>query len=106
MLADVFATPVLGPYTGILTFNTALKLHEVLYLERRNTIFGLSTDGEKRMTGRISPTVNRFEQVSKNGKIHISYSARQLYSVLQKVYSIFDDEEFYKQLTCLISYLC
>lgn len=57
------------------------------------------------LTGRLSGGATQFQQVANSGFIRVWCGAHQLDIVVQKVYSIFGDEEFYKQLTSLISYL-
>eukprot|EP00171_Calliarthron_tuberculosum_P006802 IDg6802t1 len=97
--SHVLAIPVFERHTGEVIFNTAAKAFDYIHLAWRDKIFGISTDGEKKMTRRISGVATRFQQVSKPRFIRVWCGAHQLDIVLQNVYSAFGDEEFYKHLT-------
>ena len=52
----LLAIPVFDRHTGQLTF-------EALDVLWRDVLIGVSTDGEKKMTGRVSGETTRFQQV-------------------------------------------
>lgn len=101
----LLAVPVYERHTAEVIFDTAAKALDVLCPPWKDTIIGVSTDGERKMTGRISGVATRFQNVAKPGFIRIWCGAHQLDIVLQSVYTKLGDEQFYQQLTALISYL-
>ena len=99
------AIPVYEKHTAAVIFDTASKALDVICPSWRDTIIGVSTDGERKMTGHISGVATRFQNVAKPGFIRIWCGAHQLDIVLQSAYSKLGDNLFYCQLTALISYL-
>ena len=83
----VLAIPVYGRRTASVIFNTALKALDGLYPTWKDVIIGISTDGERKMTGHVSGVATRFQQVAKPGFIRIWCGAHQLDLVLQNSYS-------------------
>ena len=103
--AHLLAVPVYVRHTAQAIFNTATKALDVLCPSWRDIIVGISTDGERKMTGRVSGVATRFRQAAKPGFIQIWCGAHQLDLVLQNCYVHFGNEVFYQQLTAVISYL-
>ena len=103
--AHVLAIPVFERHTGENMYKTAEKAFDALHGNWKNKIVGISTDGEKKMTGQISGVATRFQEIAKPGFIRVWCGAHQLDIALQKVYSSYGNEEFYRKLTSLISYL-
>lgn len=101
----ILAVPVYERHTAEVIFDTSSKALDALCPSWRDTIIGISTDGERKMTGRITGVATRFQKVAKDGFIRIWCGAHQLDIVLQSAYKNLGDKLFYQQLTTLISYL-
>ena len=99
------AIPVFDRHTGLVIFETASKALDALCESWRDVIIGVSTDGEKKMTGRVSGVATRFQEVAKPGFIRIWCETHQLDIVLQESYVHFGDDTFYYNLTTAIGYL-
>lgn len=100
------AFSLFNQHSSLVIFKTASKALDVLFSAWHDTILAILIDAKKKMTGQLSGVTIRFQQVVKSGFIRVWCGAHQLDIVLQKFYSAFGDEEFCKQLTGLISYLC
>ena len=61
----MLAIPVFNQHTGLVIFEVASKALDVLCKSWRDVVIGVLTDGEKKMTGRVSVVATRFQQVSK-----------------------------------------
>ena len=101
----LLAIPVYDRHTGLVIFEVASKALDVLCPSWRDIIIGVSTDGERKMTGRVSGAATRFQNISKAGFIKIWCGAHQLDLVLQDAYCHFGNELFYGNLTASIGYL-
>ena len=100
----ILAIPVYEQRTAQVIFNTAAKVIDLLCPTWRDIIMGILTDGE-RMTGHISGMATLFQNVARPGFVHIWCGAHQLDIVLLNLYCDLTNEEFYKQVMSLISYL-
>ena len=101
----LLAVRVYKRHTVAVIFDTAAKALDVLCPSWKYSIIGVSTDGERKMTGRISGVVMRFQNVAKTGFIRIWCGAHKLDIVLQSAYRKLGNKVFCNQLTDLISYL-
>ena len=97
--------PIYDRHTAEVIFNSTKKFLDVLCPSWENIIVGMTTDGEKKMTGRVSGVSTRFQSIANPGFIRVWCAAHQLHLVLQDVYSNLAKESFYSELTNLISYL-
>jgi len=100
----LLAIPVYDRHTGLVIFEVASKALDVLCPSWRDMIIGISTDGERKMTGRVSGATTLFQNVSRPGFIKIWCGAHQLDLVLQDAYCHFGNELFYGNLTASIGY--
>ena len=100
----LLAAPVYERHTAAVIFDTVAKALDVLCPSWKD-IIGVLTDGERKMTGRISGVANRFQNLAKSGFICIWCSTHKLDIMLQSAHSKLGDKAFYTQLTTLISYL-
>ncbi|GMH36905.1 hypothetical protein BSKO_04778 [Bryopsis sp. KO-2023] len=71
----------------------------------RDNVVGVTTDGERKMTGRVKGVATRFEAVCKPGMFRIWCALHQLDISIQLACSRVMNERFYGLLTGLISYL-
>jgi hypothetical protein len=101
----LLAIPIFERHTGLVMFQTASRALDVLCPTWRDIIIGISTDGERKMTGHVSGVATRFQQVAKPGFTRIWCGAHQLEIVLQECYTHFGNDQFYGKLTSAISYL-
>lgn len=101
----LLAIPVFERHTAEVIFETADKALTVLCPSWKDIVVGVSTDGERKMTGRVSGVATRFEQMAKPGFVRIWCGAHQLDIVMQRAYTEFGNDEFYGHLTAAISYL-
>lgn len=97
--------PVHERHTAAVLFDATAKMLDVLHPSWNGAITGVSTEGERQTTGRVSAVATRFQQVGKPDFIRIFCGAHQLDLVIQALYSKFGDEDFYNYLTTMISYL-
>ena len=96
----LLAIPMFSSHAAEQIFVHAEKVLDVLCPRWRDLILSISTDSKRKMTGRVSGVVTRFEHVAKPGFFWL-----QLDIVLQRFFKNLMNEEFYSLLTSLISYL-
>ena len=101
----LLAIPMFSRHTGEQIFLHAAKALDVICPQWRDIIMSISTDGERKMTGRVQGFATLFEQVAKPGFFRLWCGLHQLDIVLQAFYKAIMNEEFYSLLTGLISYL-
>ena len=101
----LLAVPVYKRHTAAAIFDTAAKDLDVPCPSWKDSIIGISSDGERKRTGRIEGITTRFQSVSKPAFIRIWSGAHQLDIVLQSAYSKLGNEAFYTHITALISCL-
>lgn len=101
----ILAVPIYERHTAEAIFEALVKLLDVLCPDWRAVIVGISTDGERKMTGRTNGVATLVAKVAKPGFIRVWCGAHQLDLVLQDCYVHFGSDQFYSQLTALISYL-
>ena len=101
----LLAIPMFSRHTGEEIFLHAVKALDVICPRWRDIIISISTDGERKMTGRVQGVATRFEQVAKPGFFRLWCGLHQLDIVLQAFFKAIMNEEFYTLLTGLISYL-
>ena len=71
---------------------TVNSVNDMGHESLRGIIVGISMDGERKMTGRISGVATRFQNVAKAGPIRIWCGAHQLDIVLQSAYTKLGNE--------------
>ena len=101
----VLAIPLFERHTAENMFRVAVKCFDVLCPTWRQRLIGVSTDGDRTMTGRIQGIATRFERETPNGIIRVWCGLHQLDLVMQRVFVAALDEEFLNYLTALIGYL-
>lgn len=101
----VLAIPMFSRHTGEQIFLHATRALEVLAPSWKNMIVSISTDGERKMTGRIQGVATRFEQAALPGFYRIWCGLHQLDIKLQAFFVSLMDDQFYSSLTSLIAYL-
>lgn len=65
----------------------------------------ISTDGERKIVGRIQGVVAHFEQAALSGFFRISCGLHRLVIKLQRFFVFLMGEQFYSSLTSLVLYL-
>jgi hypothetical protein len=101
----LLAIPMFGAHTAEQVFNHANTALNAVCPQWRDLIVSISTDGERKMTGRINGVATRFERAAKPSFFRIWCGLHQLDLVLQAFFKHLIDEEFYSKMTGLISYL-
>jgi hypothetical protein len=101
----LLAIPMFCSHTAEQIFVHATRALDVLCPQWRDLIVSITTDGERKMTGRVSGVATRFERVAKPGFFRIWCGLHQLDLVLQAFFKNLIDEQFYSHMTSLISYL-
>jgi hypothetical protein len=91
-------------HTGETIFNTFAKAMDALFLDWRETITGVSSDGEKKVTGRHQGVITRIHRVAKPGFMRVWCGAHQLDLCMQSFYLAIPDM-FYSTFTLLVAYL-
>ena len=77
----LLALPAFDKHTGLVMFEIASKALDTLCTEWRDIIIGISTDGERKMTGHISGVATRFQEVAKPGFIRIWCGAHHFFTI-------------------------
>lgn len=93
--AHILTVTVYERHTAEVIFDTAAKLLDALCPSWRDIIIGISTDGERKMTGRVSGVSTWLQNVAKGGHIPIWCGAHQLDIVLESTYNKLSNEAFY-----------
>ena len=101
----LIAIPMFSRHTGEEIFVHAAKALDVICPNWRDILVSVSTDGERKMTGRVQGVGTRFEQASKTGFFRLWCGLHQLDIVLQAFFKAIMNDGFYSLLTGLISYL-
>ena len=101
----LLAIPMFSSHTGEEIFLHAERALDVICPTWRDLIVSISTDGERKMTGRVQGVATRFERVAKPGFFRLWCGLHQLDIHLQRFFKNLLDEQFYSHLTTLISYL-
>jgi hypothetical protein len=101
----LLAIPMFGAHTADQIFNHADTALNAICAQWRDIIVSISTDGERKMTGRVSGVATRFQRAAKPGFFRIWCGLHQLDLVLQKFFKQLIDDEFYSKLIGVISYL-
>ena len=81
-------------HTVASNFDIAAEALDVLFLSWKDSIIGISSDGERKRTSRIEGITTQFQSVSKPAFIRIWYGAHQLDIVLQSAYSKLGNKAF------------
>ena len=97
--------PMVSCHTSKEIFRHAVMAMDALCPAWKDLIVLISTDGERKMTGRVQGVATRFEQVSKPGFFRLWCGLHQLDICLQGFFMALMDKQFYAVLTSLISYL-
>jgi hypothetical protein len=101
----LLALPLFGRHTGELMFEALVRFMDALYLPWRETLVGISTDGDRSMTGRVQGLVTRVDAVTSTRLIRVWCGLHQLDLVMQQVFKRALDDEFYSNLTAVIGHL-
>jgi hypothetical protein len=101
----LLAIPMFSRHSAEEIFRHAVMAMDALCPAWKDLIVSISTDGERKMTGRVQGVATRFEQVSKPGFFRLWCGLHQLDICLQDFFKALMDEQFYGLLTGLISYL-
>jgi hypothetical protein len=81
----LLSIPVHERHTGETIFNTFAKAMDALFPDRRETITGAPSDGEKKMTGRHQGVITRIHRVAKPGFMCVwcgAHQTRLVYAVI------------------------
>ncbi len=89
---------------SVLQHINAMKALNVICPRWRGVIISISTDGERKMTGRVQGVATRFEQVAKPCFFQRWCGLYQLDIALQAFFKAIMNKEFYSLLTGLILY--
>jgi hypothetical protein len=100
----LLSIPVHERHTGEAIFNTFAKAKDAPYPDWRETITGVSSDGEKKMTGRHQGVFTQIHRVAKPGFMRVWCGAHQLDLSMQSFYLAIPDT-FYSTFTLLVAYL-
>lgn len=101
----LLAIPMFSRHTGEEIFLHASKALDVLAPSWKKMVVAISTDGERKMTGRVQGVATHFEQAALPGFYRIWCGLHQLDIKLQSFFVSLMDEQYYSSLTSLISYL-
>ncbi|KAH6577372.1 hypothetical protein BASA60_004062 [Batrachochytrium salamandrivorans] len=101
----LIALPMFERHTGANMSDLIVKFFDALFPDWKSAIVGLSTDGDRSMTGRIRGTVTRIEQMLLPGAVRVWCGLHQLDLVMQAVFEAAFDETFLGLLTKLIGLL-
>ena len=101
----VLAIPLFDRHTGLIMFEALAKFFDALFPEWRNFLVGVSSDGDRSMTGRIQGVLTRLAKESLLELFKIWCGLHQFDLLMQRVYSASLDEEFYSTLTGVIGHL-
>jgi hypothetical protein len=99
------ALPLFARHTGELMFEAFVKFMDALYPQRREALVGMSTDGDRSMTGRIQGLVTPVSEVTSTNLIRVWCGLHQLDIVMQQVFKNALDDKFYSTLTAVIGHL-
>jgi hypothetical protein len=86
----LLAIPMFCSHTAEQIFMHAKRALDVTCPQWRDPIVSIATDGERKMTGRVSGVATRFEQVAKPGFFRIWCGLHQLDLVLQAFFKTSD----------------
>ncbi|KAH6570906.1 hypothetical protein BASA60_007513 [Batrachochytrium salamandrivorans] len=101
----LMAIPLFESHTGENMFATLVKFMNALIPSWRNRLVGVSTDGDRSMTGRIRGLSTRIESEASPGIIQIWCGLHQMDLVMQRVFESALNEGYLTVLTTLIGYL-
>jgi hypothetical protein len=101
----VVALPMFERHTGKYMTELIAKLFDAVFTDWRISMIGLSTDGDRTMTGRIRGVVTRIEQMLGPGVVRVWCGLHQLDLVMQSMFESAFDESFLDKLTTLIGFL-
>jgi hypothetical protein len=86
-------------------FDTGAKVLDILAPNWRMQLVGISTDGERTMTGRITGVSTQFGEEADGDVVRVWCALHQLDLVVQAEFKKLHDDEFVTILTGLVSYL-
>ncbi|KAH9265975.1 hypothetical protein BASA83_010885 [Batrachochytrium salamandrivorans] len=101
----LMAIPLFERHTGENMFATLVKFMNALIPSWRNRLVGVSTDGDRSMTGRIRGLSTRIESEASPGIIRIWCGLHQMDLVMQRIFESALNEGYLTVLTTLIGYL-
>lgn len=101
----LIALPMFERHTGANMSDLIVKFLDALFPEWKSTIVGISTDGDRSMTGRIRGVVTSIERMLQPGCVRVWCGLHQLDLVMQKMFEAAFDERYLGVLTKLIGYL-
>jgi hypothetical protein len=86
-------------------FDTGAKVLDILAPNWRMQLVGISTDGERTMTGRVTGVATQFDEEADGDVVRVWCALHQLDLVVQAEFKKLHDDEFVTILTGLVSYL-
>ena len=101
----LLAIPLFDRHTAANMFVVLEKFLDALLPNWRKHIIGVSTDGDRTMTGRIRGLATRIEEAAQSCIVRVWCGLHQLDLKMQIVFERGLDEEFLSILTALIGYL-
>lgn len=101
----IMAIPLFEGKTAPVLFAAATKLLNTLAPKWKNSLIGLSTDGEPTMTGRITGVATQFTGATNLFCSRFWCALHQMDLVVQDEYQRLSDDKFVDTLTTMVSYL-
>lgn len=101
----LIALPMFDRHTGEIITALLERLFDALFKDWKTSLIGLTTDGDRTMTGRVRGVVTRLERQLGRGVVRVWCGLHQLDLVMQRFFESAFDEHFLSLLTQLIGYL-
>ena len=98
----LLSIPVHDRHTGEIIFNTFAKAMDALYLDWHNMIIGVSSDSEKKMTGRHQGLITWIQLIAKPGCMQVWCGSHQLDLCMQSFYLAIPNT-FYSTFTSIVA---
>eukprot|EP00171_Calliarthron_tuberculosum_P002636 IDg2636t1 len=90
----LLAIPLFHRKTADIIFTASSKLLDVIAPKWKTQLVGVSTDGERTMTGRLSGVATRIQEVADDGVVRVWCALHQLDLVVQAEYLHLHDDRF------------
>ncbi|KAF4041411.1 hypothetical protein GN244_ATG06410 [Phytophthora infestans] len=101
----LLAIPMYDSHTGEAMFNAIIPVLDVLCPDWKEVMLGVTTDGERKMTGSSKGMATRFQKVCSSGFMRVWCGLHQLDLVLQKAFKAARMGQFHSSMTSTIAYL-
>lgn len=101
----LIALPMYERHTGESMFNLIVEFLDVFYMDWKLRVIGLTSDGDRSMTGKVKGVITRLQQILGPGTIRVWCGLHQLDLVMRAVFETSLNEKFLDKLTTLIGYL-